>query len=127
MMTRQGVTLDRSTLASWMGYAAAEVAPVVARLREIVLASGRIFADETIVPCLIRDAGARSKATSGPLLAMIAAGAAAIRRPWSTPTRLAADIIMPKLCWGVTAAFCSVTGISLTRSWRCRLATHFLL
>ena len=27
MMTRQGVTLDRSTLASWMGYAAAEVAP----------------------------------------------------------------------------------------------------
>ena len=52
MMTRQGVMLDRSTLASWMGYAAAEVAPVVARLREIVLASGRIFADETIVPVL---------------------------------------------------------------------------
>src|SRR5215472_10143356 len=52
MMSRQGVLLDRSTLASWMGYAAAEVAPVVARLREIVLASGRIFADETIVPVL---------------------------------------------------------------------------
>jgi transposase len=52
MMTRQGVMLDRSTLAFWMGYAAAEVAPVVARLREIVLASGRIFADETVVPVL---------------------------------------------------------------------------
>ena len=52
MMARQGVMLDRSTLAFWMGYAAAEVAPVVARLREIVLASGRVFADETIVPVL---------------------------------------------------------------------------
>jgi transposase len=35
-MSRQGVLLDRSTLAFWMGYAAAEVAPVVARLREII-------------------------------------------------------------------------------------------
>jgi hypothetical protein len=35
-----------------MGYAAAEVAPVAARLREIMLASTRIFADETVVPVL---------------------------------------------------------------------------
>jgi transposase len=33
-----------------MGYAEAEVAPVVARLRETMLASTRIFADETVVP-----------------------------------------------------------------------------
>jgi transposase len=52
MMARQGVMLDRSTLAFWMGYAAAEVAPVVARLREMVLASARVFADETVVPVL---------------------------------------------------------------------------
>jgi transposase len=52
IMARQGVTLDRSTLAFWMGYAAAEVAPVVARLREMMLASTRIFADETVVPVL---------------------------------------------------------------------------
>ena len=52
IMARQGVILDRSTLAFWMGYAAAEVAPVVARLREMVLASARLFADETIVPVL---------------------------------------------------------------------------
>ena len=52
MMARQGVILDRSTLASWMGYAAAEVVPVVARLREMVLASARVFADETVVPVL---------------------------------------------------------------------------
>src|SRR5260370_24885663 len=44
IMQRQGVILERSTLSFWMGYAAAEVAPVVARLREIMLASTRIFA-----------------------------------------------------------------------------------
>lgn len=49
---RQGVVLDRSTLAFWVGYAAAEVAPVVSRLRELVLSSTRIFADETVVPVL---------------------------------------------------------------------------
>ena len=52
MMSRQGVLLDRSTLAFWMGYAAAEVAPVVARLRGSILSSAKLFADETIVPVL---------------------------------------------------------------------------
>lgn len=52
MMARQGVVLDRSTLSFWMGYAAAEVAPVVARLRAMLLASAHLFADETVVPVL---------------------------------------------------------------------------
>ncbi len=51
-MGRQGVLVDRATLAFWVGYAAAEVAPVVARLREEVLGSARVFADETVVPVL---------------------------------------------------------------------------
>ncbi|MDE2329060.1 MAG: IS66 family transposase, partial [Rhodospirillales bacterium] len=50
--TRQGVVIDRSTLAAWVGTAAAELAPVVARLKQIMLASARIFADETTVPVL---------------------------------------------------------------------------
>ena len=52
ILARQGVILERSTLSFWMGYAAAEVAAVVARLREMMLASTRIFADETVVPVL---------------------------------------------------------------------------
>jgi transposase len=52
MFAREGVLIERSTLALWMGYAAAELAPVVARLREMILASARIFADETVVPVL---------------------------------------------------------------------------
>jgi transposase len=52
ILERQGVIIERSTLSFWMGYAAAEVAPVAARLREMMLASTRIFADETVVPVL---------------------------------------------------------------------------
>jgi transposase len=52
ILQRQGVIIERSTLSFWMGYAAAEVTPVVARLREMMLASTRIFADETVVPVL---------------------------------------------------------------------------
>ncbi len=48
----RGWLVDRATLAFWVGYAAAEVAPVVARLREMVLGSARVFADETTVPVL---------------------------------------------------------------------------
>jgi transposase len=52
MFAREGVLIDRSTLSFWMGYAAAELAPVAARLRQIVLSSSRIFADETTVKVL---------------------------------------------------------------------------
>jgi transposase len=77
MMARQGVLLDRSTLAFWMGYAAAEVAPVVARLREMVLDSARVFADETVVPVL--DPG-RGRTKQGYFWAI-----ARDDRPWGGP------------------------------------------
>jgi transposase len=77
MMARQGVPLDRSTLAFWMGYAAAEVAPVVARLRRMVLASARVFADETVVPVL--DPG-RGRTKQGYFWAI-----ARDDRPWGGP------------------------------------------
>jgi transposase len=52
ILARQGVVLERSTLAFWVGYAAAEITPVVARLRALVLGSARVFADETVAPVL---------------------------------------------------------------------------
>ncbi len=60
-MAREGVIIDRSTLSFWIGYAAAEVAPVVARLREMRLASSRMFADETVVPVLDPGRGRTTK------------------------------------------------------------------
>jgi transposase len=52
MLASQGIVIDRMTLAFWVGYAAAELAPVVARLREILLGSARLAVDETPVPVL---------------------------------------------------------------------------
>lgn len=52
ILARQGVAVDRATLAAWVGTAAAEIAPVVRRMKAILLASPRLFADETSVPVL---------------------------------------------------------------------------
>ena len=52
MLASQGIEIDRSTLACWVGYAAAELAPLADRLREILLGSAKIAADETPAPVL---------------------------------------------------------------------------
>ena len=52
MLASQGIVIDRATLAFWVGYAGAELAPVVARLRAILLASVKLAVDETPVPVL---------------------------------------------------------------------------
>lgn len=45
MLARQGLAIGREVLADWIGTAAHEIAPVVRRMREILLASPRLFAD----------------------------------------------------------------------------------
>jgi transposase len=52
IFARQGVTLDRSTLADWVGRAAWHLRPVHERLLTHVRASTKIFADETTAPVL---------------------------------------------------------------------------
>jgi transposase len=52
MMAVQGLVLDRSTLAFWVGYAAAELAPVYRRLKASLLSSAKIGVDETPAPVL---------------------------------------------------------------------------
>jgi transposase len=72
--SRQGIDLDRSTLADWVGRAAALLAPVQSRLFEILKASPKLFADETRAPVL--DPG-RKKVKLGQLWAY-----ARDDRPW---------------------------------------------
>lgn len=48
----QGVDLDVSTLADWVGACAATLAPIVKEIERHVLASERIHADDTTVPVL---------------------------------------------------------------------------
>jgi transposase len=51
---REGVELDVSTLADWVGAAAATLAPLVEVVRRHVLAGARLHADDTPVPVLAK-------------------------------------------------------------------------
>jgi len=59
---REGIELDVSTMADWVGACTATLAPLVALIRAHVLAAGRIHGDETTVPML-----ARGKTSTGRL------------------------------------------------------------
>jgi transposase len=74
---RQGITLDRSTLAHWVGRAAWLLAPIHARLLEKLKSSPKLFADETTAPVL--DPG-RGRTKKGQLWAV-----ARDDRPWAGP------------------------------------------
>jgi transposase len=71
---RQGINLDRSTLADWVGRAAFLLRPVHERLLETLKRSGKLFADETTAPVL--DPG-RGRTKTGQLWAY-----ARDDRPW---------------------------------------------
>lgn len=71
---RQGVNLDRSTLADWVGRAAFLLRPVYERLLERLKGSSKLFADETTAPVL--DPG-RGRTKTGQLWAY-----ARDDRPW---------------------------------------------
>src|SRR6516162_9114974 len=52
ILARQGITIDRATLAFWTGYAAAEFKPVWRLMRDELLGSTKLFVDETTAPVL---------------------------------------------------------------------------
>ena len=74
VLARHGVTVDRSTLADWMGVAAWHLRPIVDRMAELLKQSGKLYMDETTIPVL--DPG-RGKTKTGYLWAM-----ARDDRPW---------------------------------------------
>jgi transposase len=79
IFARQGIELDRSTLADWVGHACWWLEPVWHLLHRHVMSSTRIFADDTPLPVL--DPG-RGRTKTGRLW-----GYAVDDRPWqgSTP------------------------------------------
>lgn len=74
MMATEGIDIDRSTLAHWVGFAAFELMPLYDRLVANLKASTKLFADETRCPVL--DPG-RGKTKTGYLWAL-----ARDDRPW---------------------------------------------
>jgi len=82
MLAAMGIVIDRATLAFWVGYAAAELAPLATRLRQILMSSVKLVVDETPVPVL--DPG-RGRTKTG--YATTERGAAASLRPSPTAMR----------------------------------------
>ncbi len=74
MMAAEGIEIDRSTLAHWVGFAAFELMPIYDRLVADLKASTKLFADETRCPVL--DPG-RGRTKTGYLWAL-----ARDDRPW---------------------------------------------
>ncbi len=74
ILARQGIAIDRATLAFWVGYAAAEIKPLWRLLRADLLGSTKLFVDETTAPVL--DPG-RGRTKTGYLWAL-----ARDDRPW---------------------------------------------
>lgn len=57
MMAAQGLDIDRSTLAGWVGQAAHLLDPIVSRIREEGLKATKIHSDDTPVPMLVPGKG----------------------------------------------------------------------
>jgi len=77
IFARQGIKLDRSTLCNWVGRACWWLAPLHEMLLSTVLASPRVFADDTTLPVL--DPG-RGRTKTGRLWCY-----AVDNRPWNGP------------------------------------------
>ncbi len=96
---RQGITLNRSTLAHWTGYAAGELKPLWEHIRAKLLTAPRLFVDETKGTC----AGSGTRQDEERLLLGHCPGPEGLgwrrpRLPWPTPMRLAAEPNMRPPC-----------------------------
>ena len=96
MLARQGITLDRSTLANWVGRACWWLTPLYDLVVSTVLSSGKLFADDTTLPVL--DPG-RGRTKTGRLWCH-----AVDDRPWYGPTHPAAAYVYSEDRKGVRPA-----------------------
>ena len=85
MLARQGIMLDRSTLANWVGRACWWLTPLYELVLSTVLSSAKVFADDTTLPVL--DPG-RGRTKTGRLWCY-----AVDDRPWCGPGHPAAAYI----------------------------------
>ncbi len=68
IMARQGVIIDRATIANWVGAAAARLKPLVELMKAELLSSARLFVDETTAKVLSPGNG---KTKTGYMWAMV--------------------------------------------------------
>ncbi len=87
ILARQGIEIDRSVLAGWVGHACWWLKPLYERLRLHLLSSAKLYADETRLPVL--DPG-RGKTRTAQLWAY-----ARDDRPWGAVIRRPSPMSMP--------------------------------
>jgi transposase len=114
---RQGVKLDRSTLADWVGRAAFLLRPVWERLLDTLRTSAKLFADETTAPVLDPGRAGPKPASCSRMRATTGRGAAPTRRSSPMSTRLTARRRDRSRISPASAASCRSTATPATRPW----------
>ena len=117
MLERQGIKLDRSTLANWVGRACWWLTPLYDLMLSTVLASPKVFADDTTLPVL--DPG-RGRTKTGRLWCY-----AIDDRPWCGPSHPAAAYVYSEDRKAIrrqrilrsSAVFCRWTAITGSSAW----------
>jgi transposase len=116
MLLAQGLDIKRAILAFWVGYAAAELKPLYLRLRELILASGKIAVDETVAPVLDPGRGRTKKGYFWAIAVTTGRGAGRTRLPSPTATLRVAARSTPSSCSSTIAASCNATDMPPTRA-----------
>ena len=123
MLARQGVTLDRSTLANWVGRACWWLTPLYDLVVGTVLLSLKLFADDTTLPVLdpgrcwiLAGAGPRPGG-SGAMRSTTGLGAAPRIRPPPTSTRRIAAASVRLGTWPGSVACCRSTAMPGSSGW----------
>lgn len=107
--SRQGIELDRSKQASWVGKAAFELRPVFDAVISDLKRSKKLFMDETVTSALGPGRSSAKTATSGLCPAMTALGAVGIRQAWLLHMHRGDPGNMRKTSCRASAAFCRST------------------
>jgi transposase len=120
MLKRQGITLDRSTLSSWVGRACWWLTPLYELVLGTVLSTDKVFADETTLPVLEPGKGRTKTGGFGATRSMTGHGQARpIRQqPMSTPRTAGASI--RQRTWRHSEAPCRSTVMPGSAIWLMR-------
>ncbi|GLV28227.1 hypothetical protein TomTYG75_07730 [Sphingobium sp. TomTYG75] len=128
IMAAQGIEIDRSTLAGWVGQASVLLDPIISRIREVGLTAAKIHTDDTPVPML--DPG-RGKTATGRLWAYAvddrSSGATTQRRSSGMSSPPTAPARIPSGSWPASAAICRPMVMPAMTSSTTRTASPRLL
>ncbi len=108
---REGIDLDRSTLADWVGKSTALLEPLADAIGRHVLGGQAIFADDTPIKLQAPGNGRPRRRGSGPMSAMSGPGSALIRPPPAIGSLAIARASIPPTTWLATKAGCMPTAI----------------